>query len=76
MIKNVSLLFSADVYMTITRLEGSSTLTITVNMIGENSSHVTRILSEGLHGPHIDYPFDVQIRLKVRNFRRWFFYYV
>lgn len=54
--------------MTITRLEGSSTLSIAVNMIGENSNHVTRILSEGLHGPHIDYPLDVQIRLKVSEF--------
>lgn len=51
--------------MTITRLEGSSTLTIKVNMIGENENHATRILSEGLHGPHFDYPFDIQIRLKV-----------
>ena len=59
--------FTADVYMTITRLEGSSSLTITVNMNGESEYDSTRVFTESKENSHhlIDYPFDFQIRLKV-----------
>ena len=57
--------------MTINRLEGSSSLTITVNL-NENDEHgegrdSTRIFTESKETSHhlIDYPFDFQIRLKV-----------
>ena len=54
--------------MTITRLEGSSSLTITVNMNGENEYDSTRVFTESKDNSHhlIDYPFDFQIRLKVQ----------
>ena len=65
--------FIADVFMTITRLEGSSTLTITVNLNGENEREMTRILSEDENTNYhmIEYPFDFQIRLKVRFHSYW-----
>eukprot|EP00111_Clytia_hemisphaerica_P000921 TCONS_00002691-protein len=61
---------SSDVFMTITRLEGSSALTITVNLNGENEREITRILSEDENTNYhmIEYPFDFQIRLKRPDF--------
>jgi len=53
--------------MTITSLEGSSTLFITASLTGENHDEISQILCESLNGDHnmIDYPLDLQIRLKV-----------
>ena len=58
-------IFIAGSYVSVTCLEGSKILMIMVDLIGERETDVTRLMTQPLFDDNSEYPFDVQIRLKV-----------